>query len=144
MKKALLIVIVFGLLFVSCKKKTVTPVPPAKITIVNKWRYKTTRALYMDSGGMILSEDDVDDYTDADYLRFNADGTGLSMIKGKEVDFTYSLKDSIETEYKLPRSAGDRPIIYTVRLTDTTLIRFGEEHMSGEFKTLHDESFVKF
>lgn len=142
MKKAILIVIVIGLIFVSCKKNG-HPTPPAKVTIVGKWHYKTTRALYMDSEGTILSETDVNDYTDADYVRFNEDGTGLSMVKGKEVDFSYSLKDSIETEYKLPRSAGDRPIIYTVRLTATTLVRFGEEYMSGEFKTLHDESFVR-
>ncbi|MDB5127860.1 hypothetical protein [Mucilaginibacter sp.] len=144
MKKALLIVIVFGLLFGSCKKNNHIP-PPAKVTIVGKWKYKKSRSLFMDSQGTILSEDVITDYTDNDFLQYNADGTGLSMLKGSKVDFTYSFIDSIDTEYTLPRSAGDKPLIFTVFvLTATALTRQNITYGPGEFRTIRDEDFVKF
>jgi hypothetical protein len=144
MKKALLIVIVFGLLFGSCKKNNHTT-PPAKVTIVGKWQYKKSRSLFMDSQGTILSEDVVTDYTENDFRKYNVDGTGLSMLKGSEVNFTYTLNDSTLTEYTLPRSAGDKPLIFTVFvLTATTLTRQNVTYGPGEFRTICDEDFVKF
>ena len=143
MKKALLIVIVFGLLFVSCKKDSHTT-PAVKVTIVGKWQYKKTRSLNIDSEGTILSEDEVTDYTYADYLQYNSDGTGISIQKAIEADFTYSFSGTTDTEYLLPRSTGDKPIIYTiVVLTSTTLTRHSQTFGPGEFSTIRDEDFVK-
>ncbi|HTD99836.1 MAG TPA: hypothetical protein VK668_11155 [Mucilaginibacter sp.] len=144
MKKALLIVILFGLLFGSCKKNNHTP-SPAKVTIVGKWQYKKSRSLYMDSEGTILSEDEITDYTGNDFLKYNADNTGLSMVKGSEVNFTYSFSDSTVTEYTLPRSAGDKPLIFSALvLTPTTLTLHSITYGPGEFRTIRDDDFAKF
>jgi hypothetical protein len=99
----------------------------------------------MDSQGTILSEDVITDYTDNDFLKYNADGTGQSMLKGSEVNFTYSLSDSTLTQYTLPRTAGDKPLIFTVfALTATTFTRHSETFGPGEFRTIRDEDFAKF
>ena len=142
MKKTLMIALALCLGFGSCKKSA-SNTNPTKVSITGKWRYKKTHTQTFNTAGVSTLDVTFTAFTDADYLLYNADGTGVSMSQGSEFDFTYSYSGTTDTEYPRPASPGDKAIIVTVTLSSTTMLRHSESTGASGYRTVQDEELTR-